>query len=80
LPATQLSQIIGVTLLAMHSWWLTGWRVAMNDLDDTLTAIAAVATLLIMFAVAWWWLPQKWQACQKLYDNRPAQVFCFGAK
>jgi hypothetical protein len=52
----------------------------MNDLDDTLTAIAAVATLLIMFAVAWWWLPQKWQACQKLYDNRPAQVFCFGAK
>jgi hypothetical protein len=52
----------------------------MNDLDDTLTAIAAVATLLIMFAVAWWWLPQKWQACQKLYDNRPAQIFCLGAK
>jgi hypothetical protein len=52
----------------------------MTDLDDTLTAIAAVATLLIMFAVAWWWLPQKWQACQKLYDNRPAQIFCLGAK
>jgi hypothetical protein len=27
-----------------------------------------------------WWLPQKWQACQKLYDNRPAQIFCFGSK
>lgn len=48
--------------------------------DGKLTAIAAVATLLIMFAVAWWWLPQKWQGCQKLYDNRPAQLFCFAAK
>ena len=54
--------------------------VPMNDLDDMLTAIAAVAILLIMFVGAWWWLPQKWQACQKLYDNRPAQVFCLGAK
>jgi len=48
--------------------------------DDKFIAIATVATLLIMFAVAWWWLPQKWQSCQKLYDNRPAQIFCLGAK
>jgi hypothetical protein len=52
----------------------------MTDRDDTLTAIAAVAILLIMFAFACWWLPQKWQACQRLYDNRPAQIFCLGAK
>ena len=49
------------------------------DDNGKLTAIAAVITLLIMLAVAWWWLPQKWQACQRLYDNRPAQVFCLGA-
>ena len=48
--------------------------------DDKLNAIAAVAVLLIMFVAACWWLPQKWQACQKLYDNLPAQLFCFGAK
>jgi hypothetical protein len=48
--------------------------------DDKFIAIATVVILLIMFAVAWWWLPQKWQACQKLYDNRPAQIFCLGAK
>jgi hypothetical protein len=48
--------------------------------DDRLTVLAAVTVLLLFLAVAWWWLPQKWQACQKLYDNLPAQLFCFGAK
>jgi hypothetical protein len=48
--------------------------------DDKLFAAFMAATLLIAFATAWWWLPQKWQACQKLYDNRPAQIFCFVAK
>jgi hypothetical protein len=47
--------------------------------EDRLYAAFMAATLLIVFAVAWWWLPQKWQACQKLYDNRPAQIFCLGA-
>jgi uncharacterized membrane protein YcaP (DUF421 family) len=51
----------------------------MNN-DAKLTAISVVMTILFMFAVAWWWLPQKWQACQKLYDNRPAQILCFGTK
>ena len=50
------------------------------DDNGKLTAIAAVVTLLIMFAGAWGWLPQKWQACQKLHDNYPAQIFCFVAK
>jgi hypothetical protein len=48
--------------------------------DDKIFAGFIAVILLIMFATAWWWLPQKWQACQKLYDNRPAQVFCLGAK
>jgi len=48
--------------------------------DDKFVAAFMAAILLIVFAVAWWWLPQKWQACQKLYDNRPAQIFCLGAK
>jgi hypothetical protein len=48
--------------------------------EDRFYAAFMAATLLIVFAAAWWWLPQKWQACQKLYDNRPAQIFCLGAK
>jgi hypothetical protein len=48
--------------------------------EDKLYAAFVITTLLITLAVAWWWLPQKWQACQKLYDNRPAQIFCLGAK
>jgi hypothetical protein len=48
--------------------------------EDRFYAAFMAATLLIVFAAAWWWLPQKWQACQKLYDNRPAQILCFGTK
>jgi hypothetical protein len=29
----------------------------------------------IMFAA--YFLPQKWKACQKLYDSRLAQIMCF---
>ena len=40
-------------------------------------AIAAqVAIVLIGLATTVWWIPQKWQACQKLYDSRPARIFC----
>ena len=35
-----------------------------------------IACVFIAVATAIWWLPQKWQACQKLYDNRPAQIIC----
>jgi hypothetical protein len=41
--------------------------------------VAQVAVVLIAIAVTIWWLPQKWQVCQKLYDNRPAQIFCLGS-
>jgi hypothetical protein len=41
----------------------------------------AVVLFLIFIAVAnCWWLPQKWQACQKLYDNQIAQVICLSSK
>ena len=43
--------------------------------DRAVIAIAViVASILISIAI--WWIPQKWNACQKLYDNKPAQVFC----
>lgn len=32
----------------------------------------------IMFLT--WWLPQKWQACTKLYDNVPAQIICVNTR
>ena len=35
-----------------------------------------ITTGMLMVAIAWWWLPQKWSVCQKLYDNKPAQIFC----
>lgn len=38
-------------------------------------AVAALV-LILQIAVAFWWLPQKWQACQKLYSTRPSQIFC----
>jgi hypothetical protein len=41
----------------------------------------AVVLFLIFIAVAnCWWLPQKWQACQKLYDNQIAQIICLSSK
>lgn len=52
----------------------------MKSLDDYTAIGVAVLVLLIMIAGAWWWLPQKWQACKKLYDNRPAQIICMGSK
>jgi hypothetical protein len=48
----------------------------MKNLDDYTTFGAFVLVLLIMTAILWWWIPQKWQAGQRLYDNKPAQVFC----
>ncbi len=42
-----------------------------------LAVIALVFALQIV--AAFWWLPQKWQACQRLYDNRPAQIICLSS-
>jgi len=42
-----------------------------------------VAIIIVLFSVVLlnaWWLPQKWQACQKLYDNQIAQVICLLSK
>ena len=41
---------------------------------------AQIALVLSALAAMPWWMPQKWQACQRLYDNHPAQVFCMLSK
>ena len=48
-------------------------------MDKTGTLIISISSiLLIAVAVCYaWWLPQKWQACGKLYDNTFAQMMCF---
>lgn len=46
------------------------------DLNQRIYQVFVLLVLAVMIAVAWWWMPQKWSACQKLYDNKPAQVFC----
>jgi hypothetical protein len=44
-------------------------------LDDQLKVIAAVLVIVVVIGATIWWLPQKWTACGKLYDNKAAQVF-----
>jgi len=46
------------------------------SLDEKLSLSAIVVTLIVMISLLIWWMPQKWQGCQKIYDNRPAQIFC----
>lgn len=41
--------------------------------DRHFIAITALV-LAIQISIAIWWIPQKWNACQKLYDNLPAQI------
>jgi hypothetical protein len=48
----------------------------MKSIDEYATIGAIALTLVLMIAAGWWWLPQKWHACQKLYDNKPAQILC----
>jgi hypothetical protein len=48
----------------------------MKSLDDYTTLGAIVLVLLLTTATALWWLPQKWQGCERLYDNKPAQIYC----
>lgn len=42
-----------------------------------------IATLLVVALLIggtfFWWLPQKWTACGKLYDNLPARIICFNS-
>jgi hypothetical protein len=49
-------------------------------MTDKTTALAAVLVLVFVVIANCWWLPQKWQACQKLYDNSLAQVICLSSK
>ena len=40
---------------------------------------AIVIALILQISIAIWWIPQKWNACQKLYDNLPARIVCLSA-
>jgi hypothetical protein len=48
--------------------------------QDRITLCSLLLVLALMLTTAVWFLPQKWQACQKLYDNRIAQIICFASK
>jgi MFS superfamily sulfate permease-like transporter len=48
----------------------------MKTIDDHTTLGAILLVLLLTIAVGWWWFPKKWQACERLYDNKPAQSLC----
>lgn len=45
--------------------------------------IEIIATLLVVAVLIsgtlFWWLPQKWTACGKLYDNLPAKIICLNS-
>jgi hypothetical protein len=49
-------------------------------MTDKTTALAVVLVLIFIVAVNFWWLPQKWQACQKLYNSSLAQAICLSSK
>lgn len=51
-----------------------------NNFDDYIVLAAILGFLVVVVGVSVWWLPQKWEACTRLYDNRPAQVLCFVSK
>jgi hypothetical protein len=51
----------------------------MTTEDRIFVGLFAVFAVLTLVGTAWF-LPQKWQACQKLYDNRPAQIICLGSR
>ena len=50
----------------------------MPDRDFSFIPVAALV-LAIQISLAIWWIPQKWAACQRLYDNLPAQIVCLSA-
>jgi len=41
--------------------------------------VVSITTFAVVMLAAWffWWLPQKWQACGRLYGNILAQYVCF---
>lgn len=48
-----------------------------NRSESITYSVLILGFLAFVIGISVWWLPQKWQGCTKIYDNRPAQVFCF---
>lgn len=46
-------------------------------LEDRVQLAAILFVLILIVGGAIWWLPQKWKACGRLYDNLPAKIICF---
>jgi len=42
-------------------------------------AVTLLVVVLLIGGTLFWWLPQKWQACGKIYDNLPAKIICFNS-
>ena len=51
----------------------------MTDTTRRNLVAAVIITLAIQISIAVWWFPQKWRACQRLYNNLPAQIICLSS-
>lgn len=48
-------------------------------LEEGIQFAAVLFVLVFIIGGAIWWIPQKWQACGKLYDNLPAKIICLNS-
>jgi hypothetical protein len=48
-------------------------------LEDCVQLAAILFALVLIIGGAIWWIPQKWEACGKLYDNLPAKIICLNS-
>lgn len=44
--------------------------------SDLVTVLSLVLAAIFFVLYLYWWIPQRWEACKKLYDNLPAQLIC----
>jgi hypothetical protein len=50
----------------------------MNSSQRAIVALIFLVPVLVI-ALGVWWIPQKWQACGKLYDNVPTKIICLNS-
>jgi len=47
--------------------------------EDLIQLVAVFLVLAFLVGAVIWWIPQKWTACGKLYDNLPAKLICLNS-